>query len=111
EERPFPMPDDSSKPARRFLHVCYCCEDTEPVVKFFVDALAMRNTMTVPTEWSSGAILGIDREVLGGAAFLYDARGPRTSPAIEAQNWIDPKLVGVPVEDPTAVGVQALVFA
>jgi catechol 2,3-dioxygenase-like lactoylglutathione lyase family enzyme len=106
------MPDDgSTRPARRFLHVCYCCEDTEPVVKFFVDALAMRNTMTVPTEWSTGAILGLEGEVLGGAAFLYDARGPRISPAIEAQNWVDPKRVGTPVDDPTAVGVQALGFA
>jgi len=106
------MTDDSAtKPARRFLHVCYCCEDTEPVVKFFVEALALSNTMTVPTEWSAGAILGLEGEVLGGAAFLYDARGPRISPAIEAQNWIDPKLVGRPVEDPTAVGVQALGFA
>jgi catechol 2,3-dioxygenase-like lactoylglutathione lyase family enzyme len=106
------MPDDAApKPARRFLHVCYCCTDTDPVVAFFVDGLALRNTMSVPVERSGGAILGLEREVLGGAAFLYDARGPRVSPAIEAQSWIDPKLEGTPVTDPTAVGVQALGFA
>jgi catechol 2,3-dioxygenase-like lactoylglutathione lyase family enzyme len=105
------MPTTSTKPARRFLHVCYCCEDNDPVVKLFVEALGMRNTMTVPTEWSSGAILGLGREVLGGAAFLYDTRGPRMGPAIEAQSWMDPKLEGTPVEDPTAVGIRALGFA
>ena len=99
------------KPARRFLHVCYCCADTGPVVKFFVEALAMRATMTVPTGWSDGAILGLDGEILSGAVFLYDARGPRISPAIEAQNWIDPTLVGAPADDPTAAGMHALGFS
>ncbi len=95
-------------PARRFLHVCYCCGDPSPVIALFVEGLAMRNTMTVPTEWGSGSILGLDREVLGGAAFVYDARGPRTSPAVEVQSWIDPAPIGAPVSDATAVGVQAL---
>jgi len=103
--------EDASKPARRFLHVCYCCADTAPVVGFFVDQLAMRNTMSTPVERSPGAILGIDGDIEGAAAFVYDARGPRTSPAIEVQSWIDPPLVGAPVADPTAVGIQALGFA
>lgn len=99
------------RPARRFLHVCYCCEDNEPVTRFFVDSLAMRNTMTVPVERSGGAILGLEEEIYGGAAFVYDRRGPKTSPAIEIQSWIEPKLVGRPPEDPTAVGIQALGFS
>jgi catechol 2,3-dioxygenase-like lactoylglutathione lyase family enzyme len=104
------MPDDALKPARRFLHVCYCCADADPVTKSFVDNLAMRNTMSTPAERSSGAILGLEGDVLGAAAFLYDARGPRTSPAIEVQSWIEPGLVGTPVDDPTAAGIQALGF-
>lgn len=105
------MNEDASKPARRFLHVCYCCADTAPVVGFFVDQLAMRNTMSTPVERSPGAILGIDGDIEGAAAFVYDARGPRTSPAIEVQSWIDPPLVGEPVQDVTAAGIQALGFA
>ncbi|MCU4183491.1 hypothetical protein K6U06_03895 [Acidiferrimicrobium sp. IK] len=78
---------------------------------FFVNNLAMRNTMSVPVEKSDGAILGLDRQVLGGAAFVYDRRGPKTSPAIEIQSWIDPPLSGTPVADPTRVGIQALGFS
>ena len=105
------MPDEAPRPARRFLHVCYCCADTVPVTKFFVDGLALRNTMSTPVGPSSGAILGLEGEVVGGTAFLFDARGPRTSPAIEVQSWIDPPLAGEPPADPTAAGIQALGFA
>jgi catechol 2,3-dioxygenase-like lactoylglutathione lyase family enzyme len=106
------MPDDVLRPARRFLHVCYCCSDASSVTSFFVDHLAMRNTMnTTGGERSSGAILGMEGEVLSAAAFVYDARGPRTSPAIEVQGWVEPPLVGTPVGDPTAAGIQALGFS
>jgi catechol 2,3-dioxygenase-like lactoylglutathione lyase family enzyme len=98
------------KPARRFLHVCYCCEDTVPVTKFFVEQLALCNTMSTPVKRSSGTVLGLEGDPLGGAAFVYDTRGPRTSPAIEIQSWIDPALLGTPVADPTAAGLQALGF-
>ena len=97
--------------ARRFLHVCYCCADAAPVTEFFVDNLAMRNTMSTTPARSSGAILGLEGEVLGAAAFLYDPRGPRTSPAIEVQAWVEPPLVGTPVDDPTVAGIQALGFS
>jgi len=70
----------------------------------------MRNTMSTPPERSSGAILGLPGEVEGSAAFVYDGRGPRVSPAIEVQSWLDPKLVGEPVQDPSGVGVHALGF-
>jgi catechol 2,3-dioxygenase-like lactoylglutathione lyase family enzyme len=100
--------DAGGKPARRFLHVCYCCSDTGPVTAFLVEGLAMRWVMGTPVERSSGAILGLPDEVEGAADFVYDARGPRTSPAIEVQSWIDPPLTGRPVDDPTAVGIQSL---
>ena len=105
------MSDDTLRPARRFLHVCYCCADTAPITSFFVEGLAMRNTMTTTMERSSGALLGLDREVLSGAAFVYDARGPRTSPAVEVQAWLDPPVLGTPIEDPTRAGIRALGFA
>jgi catechol 2,3-dioxygenase-like lactoylglutathione lyase family enzyme len=105
------MTDDTLRPARRFLHVCYCCSDNTAPTAFFVDNFAMRNTMSSPPEPSDGAILGLDGDVVSGAAFVYDPRGPRTSPAIEVQAWIDPPLVGAPIDDPTQVGIQALGFA
>ena len=99
------------RPARRFLHICYCCADAGEVSTFFVDGLKMKNTMRTTDEYSSGAILGIARDVRSVGSFVYDRRGPRTSPAIEVQGWIDPAPFGAPSTDPFEVGIKALGFA
>ncbi len=98
-------------PARRFLHVCYCCADDVEVTTFLVEGLHLRNTMRTTDEYGPGAILGIDRDVRSVGSFVYDRRGPRTSPAIEVQGWYDPAPVGEPSTDPFAVGIKALGFA
>jgi catechol 2,3-dioxygenase-like lactoylglutathione lyase family enzyme len=98
-------------PARRFLHICYCCDDAGAVSDFFVDGLAMRNTMRTNDEYGSGAILGLDYPVRSVGSFVYDKRGPRTSPAIEVQGWYDPTPVGTPSTDPFEIGIKALGFA
>jgi catechol 2,3-dioxygenase-like lactoylglutathione lyase family enzyme len=105
------MMADGAGPARRVLHVCYCCDDVDRPATTLVRGLGMRETMRTTGEPTSGAILGMDREVQGVAAFVYDHRGPRVAAAIEVQSWIDPRLVGRPFEDPHHVGVQALGFA
>ena len=71
----------------------------------------MRVTMRSPRVRKSGEILGLDRQVVSEADFVYDARGPRTSPAIEVQGWVEPSPIGRPYDDPTAVGLQALGFS
>lgn len=96
------------RPARRFLHVCYCCADDREVSSFFVDGLQMKNTMRTTDEYGSGAILGIERDVRSVGSFVYDRRGPRTSPAIEVQGWYDPTPVGEPSTDPFEVGIKSL---
>jgi catechol 2,3-dioxygenase-like lactoylglutathione lyase family enzyme len=100
-----------SGPARRVLHVCYCCSDAAAVTDMFVEGLAMRHTMSSPTQRQTQDLLGMGRAVTSGAAFVYDARGPRTSPAVEVQNWVNPLPVGTPRSDPTAVGLHALGFS
>ena len=99
------------RPARRFLHVCYCCADLDAVTGSLVEGLGLQRTMGTSIGSQSGAILGIDRDVTSGANFVYDARGPRRSPAIEVQGWIDPPLVGRPHDDPASIGLQALGFS
>ncbi len=99
------------RPARRFLHVCYNGEEKAAATGMFVEALDMRHAWTAPTGRQRASILGLEDDVVSGADFVFDARGPRTSPAIEVQEWIDPAPVGPPYEDPTAVGVQAIGFA
>jgi catechol 2,3-dioxygenase-like lactoylglutathione lyase family enzyme len=98
----------TTRPAGRVLHVCYCCDDADGVTRLFVDGLGMRNTMRTDGARDSGAILGIDRDIEVIASFVYDSRGPRVSPAVEVQGWIDPPLEGVPAVDPNHVGVRAL---
>jgi catechol 2,3-dioxygenase-like lactoylglutathione lyase family enzyme len=78
------------------------------VVALLVDGLGMRNTMNTPMEPFDGAVLGLSGPVEASAHFVYDARGPRTSPAVEVQQWGSPALTGEPVSDPTAIGMQAL---
>jgi catechol 2,3-dioxygenase-like lactoylglutathione lyase family enzyme len=97
-------------PARRFLHACYCCADDGPVLRELVEGLALRHTMTSPRGRFDGAVLGLDGEVESSAAFVYDRRGPRTSPAVEVQRWFDPPVVGRPASEPTQLGIQALGF-
>jgi catechol 2,3-dioxygenase-like lactoylglutathione lyase family enzyme len=55
-----------------------------------------------------GAILGLEREIETEALFVTDARGPRTSPAIEVQEWIEPAPVGRPYAAPNEVGIHAI---
>jgi catechol 2,3-dioxygenase-like lactoylglutathione lyase family enzyme len=81
------------------------------VLSVLVDGLGMRNTMNTPMERFDGAVLGLPGEVEASAHFVYDARGPRTSPALEVQEWGEPVVVGEPVSDPTAVGMQAVGIA
>jgi len=101
----------ATKPARRFLHICYCCNDVEPVTQFLVEGLGLKLVMRTPKEWGPGKILGIDRDTHGETTFVYDQRGARVSPAVEVQSWLDPVLEGTPSLDPLEVGVKALGFS
>jgi catechol 2,3-dioxygenase-like lactoylglutathione lyase family enzyme len=101
----------SERPARRFLHICYCCPDADEATTFFVDGLSLINTMRTTDQYNSGAVLGMDRDVRSVASFVYDRRGPRTSPAMEIQGWYDPTPIGVPSTDAVEIGIKALGFA
>lgn len=106
-----PLVSGSDGPARRFLHMCYCCASTDAAADFYGGALRLREVMRNPIHPSDGSLLGIDGEIVSGAAFLYDRRGARTSPSVEVQEWVRPGLVGTPRQDPRAVGMQAVGFA
>ena len=105
------MASTPTPPARRFLHICYCCDDTDAVIDFFERAFGLKEIMRNPLHPSDGSLLGIDGEIMSGAAFAYDWRGPRVSPSVEVQEWVSPKMIDEPISDPTRVGMQALGFA
>src|SRR4051794_1965191 len=98
-------------PARRFLHLCYCCDDVDPATAFFVSTLGMRNVMRTPVEGNMDTMPGTNAESEGAASFVYDFRGGKVSPAIEIQSWIDPPLVGTPSLDPFEVGFKSVGFS
>lgn len=98
-------------PSRRFLHICYCCDDTDAVVRFYEQAFGLKEVMRNPLHPSDGSLLGIEGEIVSGASFVYDWRGPRVSPSVEVQEWVSPKMIDEPIADPTRVGMQAIGFA
>jgi catechol 2,3-dioxygenase-like lactoylglutathione lyase family enzyme len=93
--------------------VCYCCTKDElpSVVDLMTAHFGFRHTMSTPEEATDGSVLGLSGKMTNATAFVYDHRGPRTSPAIEVQAWIDPPLEGSPSNDPTDTGIQALGIA
>jgi catechol 2,3-dioxygenase-like lactoylglutathione lyase family enzyme len=80
------------------------------VVDFYVNVLDMKEVMRNPLHPSDGSLLGIDGEIVSGAAFVYDKRGPRTSASLEVQEWVSPKMIGTPITDASRVGMQAVGF-
>jgi catechol 2,3-dioxygenase-like lactoylglutathione lyase family enzyme len=102
---------DLAHPARRFLHICYCCDDVEGPTAMFVEGLGLKNTMRTTDEYNPGDIFSMDRMIRSQASFVYDQRGPRTSPAVEVQCWTDPKPLGEASTDPFEVGIKAIGFA
>jgi catechol 2,3-dioxygenase-like lactoylglutathione lyase family enzyme len=99
--------------ADRFLHVCYNCDESQlpAVVEFFTSSLSMREVIRSPSTVTSGALLGIEGSITSSASFLYDARGPRRSPAIEVQGWRHPAVCASPLQHPNQVGIHAVGFA
>jgi catechol 2,3-dioxygenase-like lactoylglutathione lyase family enzyme len=90
------------------LHCCYCCSDADAATALLEGAFGLRVGMRPSGGRSDGAILGLDREIEARVAFVFDARGPRTSPAIEVSGWVDPPVTGEPYGAPNQVGIQAV---
>ncbi|RMH73578.1 MAG: VOC family protein [Actinomyces sp.] len=96
-------------PARRVLHVCWCCDDADEVEDLMVAGLGLRPVMRTDGRPADGAVLGFaGRTIRSVGDFVTDARGPRVAPMIEIQAWIDPPPRGRPGDDPFAVGIRAL---
>jgi catechol 2,3-dioxygenase-like lactoylglutathione lyase family enzyme len=94
--------------ARRFLHCCYCCDDLPSATDFLTNGLGLEVFMQTAGNSFDGSVLGLDGPATADVCFVYDHRGPRTSPAIEVQAWVDPPARGRAHASPTAIGVQAL---
>ena len=106
------MTDDVTRPARRVLHVCYCCADLDASTAFFVDNFGMRNFMGTPAGESDGAILGFDRPIISPTQFVYDARADRArARRSRCRAGSNPHSRARPSTTRRGVGIQALGLA
>jgi catechol 2,3-dioxygenase-like lactoylglutathione lyase family enzyme len=97
--------------ARRFLHCCYCCYGVDEAARFYSEVFGITPRMRSSREPMDGTQMGFPGDVRTDTCFLYDSRGPRVSPAIEIQEWLDPATTGEPYTDTTNVGLHALGIA
>ncbi|HEY8217645.1 MAG TPA: VOC family protein [Acidimicrobiia bacterium] len=102
------MPQRAAASARRFLHCCYCCSSVDAATGFFTEAFGLEPRMRSSRDPIDGTQMGFPGDVQTDTCFVYDARGPRVSPAIEIQEWIEPTTTGEPYVRPTNVGLHAL---
>lgn len=72
------------------------------------EAFGLRVTMQTGPGKTDGRILGLPGDMEAETRFAFDARGPRVSPAIEIQEWIDPPLMGEAYAEPNHVGFHAI---
>ena len=100
--------NDLLHPARRFLHICYVCNDIDVTGAFLAETLGMREVMRTPAERVYDNLLGFEREIVSPTLFMYDYRGGKVSPSIEVQNYIDPPTVGTPSLDVFEIGIKSL---
>ena len=68
----------------------------------------MRVSTQTKAARSDGSLLHIDGSMTTRARFVFDPRGPRTSPAIEVQEWIDPASTGELHPSAAHVGFHAV---
>jgi catechol 2,3-dioxygenase-like lactoylglutathione lyase family enzyme len=90
------------------LHCNVNSADLEHAARFYEQLLDLAVGMRTTAEPVDGAALGVEGQSTTLVWFFYDARGPRSAPAVELMGWLDPKVVGeVPLE-PHHSGLAAL---
>jgi catechol 2,3-dioxygenase-like lactoylglutathione lyase family enzyme len=93
------------------LHCNLNTLDLEGAAALYERGLALATRMRSETTNGDSTAMGIEGSTHSLVRFLYDHRGGHISPAVELMEWCRPPTAGVAYEDPTAVGLQALVFA
>jgi catechol 2,3-dioxygenase-like lactoylglutathione lyase family enzyme len=94
--------------ARRVLHACWVCDDVDVVTRVLTEGLDLVVTMRTNGGPGDGSVLGFEGTIEAETVFVYDRRGPRTSPAIEVQDWRQPSPTGTPYADPREIGIHAI---
>ena len=90
------------------LHCNLNSADLSSAAPFYEDLLGQVIGMRTSADPVDGAALGMAGMNTTLVWFLYDARGPRSAPAIEMMDWLDPKAVGEAPDDLHHAGLAAV---
>ena len=97
--------------ARQVLHCNLNVVDLDAATTFYEDHFGLTVRMRSETIDGDSTALGIEGPTHSIVHFLYDHRGGHVSPAVELVEWRTPPTSGTAYEDPTDIGLQALIFA
>jgi catechol 2,3-dioxygenase-like lactoylglutathione lyase family enzyme len=75
---------------------------------FYENVLAQSVAMRTTPEPTDGAPLGVEGQTTTEVWFYYDARGPRSAPAIELLQWFSPAPTGQAPGEPQHCGLAAV---
>jgi catechol 2,3-dioxygenase-like lactoylglutathione lyase family enzyme len=93
------------------LHCNLNSHDLHKAVPFYERALGQSIGMRTTRSQTEGAALGVEGNPTTEVFFLYDHRGPRSAPAVEMMDWVDPAALGdAPAED-NHLGLAAIGYA
>jgi catechol 2,3-dioxygenase-like lactoylglutathione lyase family enzyme len=90
------------------LHANLNSAELERAAAFYEQVLGLVIGMRTTPDPVDGAALGVEGQSTTLVWFFYDARGPRSAPAIELMGWIDPVVVGAAPTEPQHAGLAAL---
>jgi catechol 2,3-dioxygenase-like lactoylglutathione lyase family enzyme len=105
--------DGPAEPVRvhSLLHTNLNTVDVAAAAAFYADVLGLSPGMKTARVAADGRALGVEGRPVSEAWFLYDHRGPRAAPAIEALEWESPATLGEHPGEPHHIGVSALGYA
>lgn len=90
------------------LHCNVNSAELERAAICYEDLLGQVVGMRTKPEPVDGASLGLEGQSTTNVWFFYDARGPRSAPAIELMGWVDPVAVGSAPEELHHSGLAAI---
>jgi catechol 2,3-dioxygenase-like lactoylglutathione lyase family enzyme len=93
------------------LHCNVNSADLKTAAPFYEQVLGLQVGMRTSKEPTDGTALGVEGTPTTEVWFFYDARGPRSAPAIELMDWLDPPAVGAAPAEPQHAGLAAVGYA
>lgn len=90
------------------LHCNINSTDLSKAAAFYEGLLGQVVGMRTTPEPVDGASLGLEGQSTTLVWFFYDARGPRSAPAIELMDWLDPRPVGTAPAELHHAGLAAV---